>query len=275
MTRTDIVNGLRERGFCAEATESVKNSVIFKGIIIKGEQQIAPVIYTDDLIEEAEKAGKSLDDVVEEVIRLHNDHNLNGYNLNKLMDRNFILPHVYIALQKESKENLIKKACELDGMEEYLYIRDENQTHGIYSIKVTPSYLKSAGISEQEMWESARNNTCAETLIQSMAQVMAELCGIPVDPNMEEEMPLFVLSNTAKHRGASAILNKEVLRTFAADHGVNRLLVLPSSVHEMLIVPYDPVKFDLEEMGEMVRQVNDAEVAPEEQLSDRAYLIDM
>ena len=46
--------------------------------------------------------------------------------------------------------------------------------------------------------------------------------------------------------------------------------VLPSSVHEVMIVP-DDGGFDSGELEEMVREINATQVAPEEVLSDHIY----
>ena len=49
--------------------------------------------------------------------------------------------------------------------------------------------------------------------------------------------------------------------------------LLPSSIHEMIIVPKDG-NISPKELGEMVRNVNETEVAREEVLSDRIYEFD-
>lgn len=49
--------------------------------------------------------------------------------------------------------------------------------------------------------------------------------------------------------------------------------LLPSSLHEMIIIPKD-LGMTPKEMGEMVREVNQKEVARDEILSDRIYEFD-
>lgn len=48
--------------------------------------------------------------------------------------------------------------------------------------------------------------------------------------------------------------------------------MLPSSVHEMLLVPYTE-EISLDDFSAMVTEINGAEVAPEERLTDRAYIV--
>ena len=50
------------------------------------------------------------------------------------------------------------------------------------------------------------------------------------------------------------------------------LYILPSSVHELILVPaYEYI--DVYQLYEMVKEVNDTQVAPEERLTDRAYIL--
>ena len=89
-----------------------------------------------------------------------------------------------------------------------------------------------------------------------------------------EEAPsqLYVLSNMSKNKGAAVLSYPGVLEK--ADQLFPKgFYVLPSSIHELLIVPKSP-EIDPRELGEMVRAVNRAEVAKEEQLSDRVYEYD-
>jgi len=53
---------------------------------------------------------------------------------------------------------------------------------------------------------------------------------------------------------------------------MTKIVVLPSSVHEMLLVPYTE-EMSLEDFSAMVSEVNNTEVRPEERLTDRAYII--
>ena len=274
MRRTDIINALVAQGYKAEAKETVKNGVVFEGIMIRNDDIIAPVIYTEQLLRDAEEKGKGISEVVADIIRVYEESRYTEIPVDDLMDRDYFLGNVFIGLQKTSEEYLVKKTTEYDGIEAYLYIRRMKDADGIYSVKVTPDYLDYTGIDAEEVWKSARKNTFAETELESMASVIADMCGIP-----EEEVPgmdntLYVVSNRCKMKGASAILNKDMLSGFAKQHGVSKLVVLPSSIHEMLVLPYD-ASIDMDMMSEMVREVNDTQVLPEERLTDQAYLINV
>ena len=274
MKRNDIINGLVAMGYRAEAQESIKNGVVFEGIVIKGEDPIAPVIYTERLIEDAEAQGKSIAEVVADVIKVYEEHRHVELDLDQLMSREFIMNNVYIGIQRESEEDIVKMACDFDGMEAFLYVRGDMEVEAGYSIKVNKYFLAHAYVDVTEAWDRAKENTFAETEIQSIAKMLAEMCGMPYDETIEMDIPMYVITNKCRLRGASAILDRKALEEFAQEHGAEELVVLPSSIHEMIVVPFDG-SMDIEEMSAMVREINAAEVKPEERLTDRAYIISL
>ncbi len=88
---------------------------------------------------------------------------------------------------------------------------------------------------------------------------------LPEDPLY----PMYVLTNTQNLFGASCILYKNLIHSYA-DQFCADLYILPSSIHEVILIPAsDDSK--LEEFSEMVREVNETQVASEEVLSDHAY----
>ena len=69
-------------------------------------------------------------------------------------------------------------------------------------------------------------------------------------------------------------MNRKMLRDFTQNYRTNMLFVIPSSIHEMMIAPYDS-RFKLEELSAMVKEINETQVAPEERLTDRAYILSL
>ena len=56
-------------------------------------------------------------------------------------------------------------------------------------------------------------------------------------------------------------------------HHAERLIIIPSSTHEVLLIPCDP-ETDVLSFNEMVQEVNATQLMPEEVLSDNAYIYD-
>lgn len=164
-----------------------------------------------------------------------------------------------------------QRPCDLDGIEQYLILRGE-QSGANYSIKVVPVLLSNAGIDENYVWDRALENLSEETQITSLGKVLSDLMGTPYDGSMDAETKFHVITNSQKFKGAAAIMNRKALRAFTQKYRTNMLFVLPSSIHEMMIAPYDS-SFNLDELSAMVKEINETQVAPEERLTDRAYII--
>jgi hypothetical protein len=272
MERKDIVKELVERGYQAEAHDVIKNGVTFEGVMIRGEGAVAPIIYTNEVIKVAEANGASLSEVIDEVIREYKEHKKIQLNIDQFSNKKFILSHMYVGIQKASNEEIEKKMCELEGLESFLFIRDRDENGGSYSAKVNEQMLELINVSVDDAWERAENNTFAETEIQSITSLLFDLGGMSNEETKSDFPELYVISNNCRFRGASAILNRRALKEFAKEHGVDELIVLPSSIHEMMILPYRG-DMNLNDLSAIVKEVNAVQVEPEERLTDRAYLI--
>ena len=104
--------------------------------------------------------------------------------------------------------------------------------------------------------------------------------GIPEnDPMVDLMLPpedagtqMYVLSNTQNVNGASEILNQKAMDEIAEKLGGD-FIVLPSSVHETIILPIDQ-GMDSNELEGMVQQINAGVVSDEDKLSDHVFQYD-
>ena len=107
--------------------------------------------------------------------------------------------------------------------------------------------------------------------IESVAEILGLLYradnGFPI---MEDPIDLHFMSNTKSLFGAATILYENCLKEYASDIGKD-LIILPSSVHEVLLLPYDD-NADIGTFKEMVYDVNRTEVNRVDFLSDNVYL---
>ena len=100
--------------------------------------------------------------------------------------------------------------------------------------------------------------------------------------------PMYVLSNRTKLNGSACILYQDLLKNFA-ERLRSDLYILPSSIHEVLIIPVnsftspaDPLlssanspadtrQQSYRELSEMVQEVNATQLSTEDILSDHVY----
>ena len=77
--------------------------------------------------------------------------------------------------------------------------------------------------------------------------------------NEKNGVALYILTNRVRCMGASAILDRVALQEFAKRHHTKKIVVFPSSVHEMILLP-DAELFELDVMSQMVADINANEV---------------
>ena len=80
---------------------------------------------------------------------------------------------------------------------------------------------------------------------------------------------LYLLTNQRGYNGATAIFYEGVLKEFAERVGKD-LIILPSSIHEVLLIPDDGTS-SYEMLSALVWEMNRSEVPRRDQLSDHIY----
>ncbi len=142
-------------------------------------------------------------------------------------------------------------------------------------MKLRPELMKTAHISEELAWELAEKHTFEATTIKSMSEILAEMMGVDIDSDFPDmtHCEMYVISNPEKCKGAAAIINHDLLERFAKQHNCKSLAVFGSSIHEAILVPLHDVSYSIQDFDSMVREVNETQVAPEDRLVDRAYVI--
>lgn len=272
-TITNIIEELNNRGYNAQTQVVTKNGVELNSVVIRTEgTNIAPNIYVDEILERVNNGNKDFDLVISEIIKKYEEHKNVSFNAEVLKDKDFILSHSYIALQRASEQELVKRDCGFDGIESYLYMRLEQFEDGIGAVKLNHQLLALADISEDELWKSAEKNTFSETTLKPLFSAISDILeeDIPQEILEAESCGLYVLSNKSMNCGASAILDKKALNVLAEKTHTRNFIMIPSSRHEVIVVP-ETSEMRLEDITEMVQTVNANEVRPIDQLADKAY----
>lgn len=269
MNREELIIELAIRGYEAEPIETIKNGVVFEGIRIANGKKITPVIYTQSLFKNAERAGNNIGDIALEVIRIYEESKDVHVDIKEILTAAYIYSHIYIGLQRTSDEELVKRESQFEGMEDYLYIEcDFDNQKG--TIKCTSNIFKSAGVEEAKAWESAMKNIIESSCIYNIETLLSEWADY--EREKDDEVPMYVITNRSKNKGAASIYNKKLLADIAQKYKTNKLVVLPSSIHEMIILPYEE-NMEMGVFNSMVEEINKTKVYEEEQLTNRAYVI--
>ena len=86
------------------------------------------------------------------------------------------------------------------------------------------------------------------------------------------ENPMFCLTNESRMNGASLLLQEDI-RKQVGECLEGNYFVIPSSIHEVLIIPDNGI-FQVPELNVMVKEVNETQIEREEQLSDKVQFCD-
>lgn len=139
---------------------------------------------------------------------------------------------------------------------------------------VTNRQLEAFGITAEQLHKDALENApiTHPASLRSMREVMAEMTGTEPEEAMPEEPAMLVATVEGGFMGASVIQYPGFMEQAAEQVGGD-FFVLPSSIHEVLLIP-DEGKADFHDLEAMVQTINEAQVAPEERLSDHVYHYD-
>ena len=165
----------------------------------------------------------------------------------------------------EYNSNMLKRKSDFDGIEEYLYIMTEDG-----KININDDFLKYFNVPVESAWRAAEENTKRDSIIFSMADFFKDVA----DVKNFIKIPLYVVTNKEMKYGASAIINKERLSDYCHEIDINKIVVIPSSIHEMLFLPWDE-EIDERYMDEMIQGVNDILVSTVEQLGNKSYIMEV
>ena len=147
---------------------------------------------------------------------------------------------------------------------EAITVRGEDDQVGV-NLNVTRMYeAMQEGDSYLEVLQKA-----AETMMEIMGEDMFGDLGLNI-PDEDEKM--FVATVPDKIHGAGVIAYPDFMEQASEKLGGD-FYILPSSLHEVLLVK-DNCDMSLHELKQMVQEVNETQVSPEEKLTDNVYHYD-
>lgn len=248
--------------------------------IMEKDKNIAPTIYINSFYDRYREGG-SLKAVVSEIIRIYNQ-NKNSININADYFENYenvrkTIVYKLVNYQKNKKllEDVpYKRVLDLAVV---FYCLIEQRKGVSATALIHNEHLRIWNVTEDEIYNDALKNTpvLLAGSIVPMSKILSEIAGTAPADNDEKvceytgEDILYVLTNSSRVNGAACILYDNLLKKFANDVHSD-LYILPSSVHEVIIVPKKNA-FDKSELADMVREVNEQGVSQDEILSDNVY----
>lgn len=257
------------------------NGTTLTGIMIKAPgNNVAPTIYLESALE-AFKSGTDFDDIVDALVRKYHESESVSIDIESFTKWEHAKDHIFFKLVNKAKNaNFLIDAPYTDIVgdlvAEYCLLVDNNED-GMQSVLIHNGLLANWGNpTAKELHDLARENTprLFPASVKSMYETLCEMMGgaenLPFDEG-DDNMPMTVASNANRVNGAAVILYDGVLADVAEKNGCD-LYILPSSIHEVLLLPVNKVGKDVNTLADLVQSVNAGQVAPDEYLSDTVYL---
>ncbi|MBQ7360354.1 MAG: hypothetical protein IJW63_09690 [Lachnospiraceae bacterium] len=289
-----------------EVREVCKNNgIMLKGLtILSKESNLSPTIYLNGFYKEYQE-GKELIDVKQSILEVYRSS-----KVDVKVDMDFFLDYEKVKNKLFCKLiNYDKNTCLLQDVpyQKFLdlavvcYFAYEAECMGSGFITIHTNHLDNWGIDENELFERAMTNTKSvyPGIYYSMEDMLRQMVEKDVRRDLEQKSndlegneeewisftveqimkgllgerkrsPMYVITNEGKAWGATCMLWKETLQKLAEELESD-LFILPSSVHEIIIVPADEEQVCVDYLQSMVEDINRTHVEPEEVLSDHIY----
>lgn len=248
------------------------NSVVLDGLCIsEKDSSIAPTIYLKEYYQQY-RDGRTIPEILDTMVESYeNNRQFLNFDASFYADFSKVRPNLMCRIiNRKKNRELLKQIPSQSFLNLAIVVcyRFEDELVGNGSILVYKKHLTGWQITEEEIFRIARENT-----LRIQPEEFMSMNGIlkkyHIEMQEEEEQPMYVLTNESNYFGAVGIIFDSVL-TGIGEELEDDFWVLPSSIHECVIVPSE-IRTTGSELENMVREINRREVHAEEFLSDSIY----
>jgi len=269
-----------DSGISIERKEQLKNnSTRLEGIIIKRpDSKVAPAIYLNSFYERYVK-GEPFMLLIEELLdcyELAMGANCPSEDVLDISRSELLSKIFYKLVNHEANEELLSGVPHRDYLDFALtyHWQVTDAPSAFSSVTITHELAQRFDLDEETLYKAAAENTprLFPFKLHTMAKAIGSLMGLEQDslPDMFggiEDYPMFVVSNERLQNGASVLMYEE-FREEITEVFPEGFYVIPSSIHELIILPLGN---NAEELLRIIHEVNATQVPKEEFLSDNLY----
>lgn len=273
---------------CEVRIQDKNNGMLRNGIIFKMPgQKLAPVIYMEQFYDMVRK-GEPLKQIMEQIA----EDCQKAFDLNKQAEKINLEDYTVVKdclsvqlINTKANQRMLSEVPHKQMEDLSVICRVEfpfGDEEGIGSVKVTDNLLKMWGVDMETVYQTALENSEKNMppVLMSMGEILVELTNdnykalnlLEHNGTADMDGGMYILTNPLRLDGAAVLtypqLPEQLRKVFPQGY-----YILPSSVHETIIVPKRDGVVP-RELGKMVREVNQQELEKEEVLSDRVYEFD-
>lgn len=252
------------------------NGTVYDGlIVIDPILNISPTIYLNPYYHRF-LSGVAIEDIYEEILNTYRENlPTEDFDISSFKDFEKAKDHIIIKLvNKEQNKELLEDVpfvpfydlamifvvAVCDFMNEFATILIHNQHLSLWDINV------------DELYEIGIKNTPAllsyhfEPMEKALERLDDSSITFPTDLNM------YLLTNHVKIHGATCMIYPGLLKQLA-DELEDNLIIIPSSIHEALIIPYEACvnEYTISDFNDMVLDVNETQLTDDEVLANHVY----
>ena len=289
--KENLANDVKEQmesrsgsGVAVETRTVEKMNETYDALTVKPEDSIIGVNLNVTSLYKEYEDGKDYDSIVNGAAEVAENalSNKPDFNLDVIKDYDQMKDKLAIEVVSAERNKDLLETVPHKNIEDmavvYRFVLGDSQA-GVGTILVNNQMLENYGITAQQLHEDALKNApeIRPLVIEGMAEVLAkqmgvedlEMLGLNIPPEQEQ---MFVASVEGNVHGAGVLAYQNFMDQ-AADRVGGSFFILPSSIHEVLIIP-DNGKFDTASLENMVKEVNATTVDPSDQLTDSVYHYD-
>lgn len=254
------------------------NGVKLRALTIKQpHSNISPTIYIDKFREWYESTH-DIDEICNAIVEQNEENAVEQFDLMSVLDFNKAKTRICAKLINKAKnEQLLKGIPHRDFLDlsvvYYVYLEN---FEGTASMLIRNDMLTFWNVEEEEIYTYAMDNSprlrpVSFMSIEEVIQRMPDCTLTFEDEETEDEkLRIYVASSEQQTYGASVLLYPHFLQ-HVADTVQSDFYVIPSSLHEILIVTDRNEQTNQNELLEVVQEVNFTTVSDEEILADNVY----
>lgn len=291
----DTLCGMVDDRCSVRIEEVVKNNQVSLQavVIMENGKNSAPSIFLEPYYDEYLK-GRNLNDICLDIMVINEKYkDAITFDINDFLSYEKIKGKLYVKVinfKKNSKRLEKMPWVKFLDLALVAYVEIDGLGFGSGTVNVTDTNMKMWKINKETLFREAIKNTgrkmypCLEKLDDMMRDILNEkiensliVDGCDMEQamemfNTESDSALYVLTNHTKLNGAVYIVFNDILKS-VSDKLNDNFYILPSSIHELIIVP-EKCGVPKDELECMVREINRTEVDPKEILSDSVYYFD-
>ncbi len=246
--------------------------VLYSLTVLEDEINISATIYLEPYYEVYEDTG--MEYILDRLERVYEENKPEqSFDISKILN--------YESIKENLRAKLINYELNREFLKEvphrrfldlaivaYISLEMEEEIEGNATITVKNNLQQTWKVDTEELIDTALENIRGDVVVANMS----EYVDISLFGDTENLFDIYVLTNRLKLHGAVAMLQKDRLKQFSEELEKETLTILPSSIHECLIINVEDEPKNTEELRKMVKEVNETVVSDQDILSNNVYI---